>query len=63
MGSWTESMSQGLAISEGTRGLGTRTMAAWMERPDMSVKMKAVVEYNRARASSRCTTLRVSNPR
>jgi hypothetical protein len=48
VGSWTDSMSQGLAISEGTWDAGTRTMTAWMEGPDMTgtiVKMKAVVEY------------------
>jgi hypothetical protein len=48
VGSWTDSMSQGLAISEGTWDPATRTMAGWMEGPDMSgstTKMKSVGEY------------------
>jgi hypothetical protein len=48
VGSWTDSMSQGLAISEGTWDASARTMTGWMEGPDMTgatVKMKSVVEY------------------
>ncbi len=48
VGAWTDSMSQGVAISEATWDPATRTMTAWMEGPDMSgkiVKMKSVSEY------------------
>jgi hypothetical protein len=48
VGSWTDSMSQGLAISEATWDPATRTMTGWMEGPDMSgnvMKMKSVVVH------------------
>jgi hypothetical protein len=48
VGSWTDSMSQGLAVSEGAWDPATRTMTGWMEAPDMSgatARMKSVVEY------------------
>jgi hypothetical protein len=48
VGSWTDSMSQGIAFSEATWDATTKTMTGYMEGPDMSgnvVKMKAVSEY------------------
>jgi hypothetical protein len=48
VGSWTDSMSQGLAVSEGTWDPAARTMTGWMEGPDVSgaiTKMKSIVEY------------------
>jgi hypothetical protein len=48
VGSWTDSMSSGLAISEMTYDAGTRKGTAWMEGPDMTgtvVKSKSVSEY------------------
>lgn len=51
VGSWTDSMSAGLMISEGTWDPAARTMTGYMEGPDMSgatVKMRSVVEYKGA---------------
>jgi hypothetical protein len=48
VGSWTDSMSQGLAISEGTWDPATKRSTGWMEAPDMTgkvVKMKFVSEH------------------
>jgi hypothetical protein len=48
VGSWTDSMSTGLAISEATWDPATRTVTGWMEGPDMTgkiTKTKAVTEY------------------
>jgi hypothetical protein len=48
VGSWTDSMSQGLAVAESTWDPATKTMTGMMEGPDMTgavVKMKSVVEY------------------
>ena len=48
VGSWTDSMSQGIAISEATWDPAARTMTGWMEGPDMTgamSKMKSVTEY------------------
>jgi hypothetical protein len=48
VGSWTDSMSQGLAVSEGTWDPASRTITGWMEGPDMTgkiMKMKSVVQY------------------
>ena len=48
VGSWTDSMSQGLAVSEGTWDPAARTMTGSMEGADMTgqvMKMKSVVEY------------------
>jgi hypothetical protein len=47
VGTWTDSMSRGLMISEGTWDPATKTMTSWMEGPDMTgatMKMKGVVE-------------------
>lgn len=48
VGSWTDSMSFGLAISESTWDPAARTFTGTMEGPDMTgtvVKMKSVVEH------------------
>jgi hypothetical protein len=48
VGTWTDSMSTGIALSETTYDAATRTASGWMEGPDMTgnvVKTKAVVEY------------------
>ena len=47
-GSWTDSMSQGLALTEGTWDPAAKKMAGWMEGPDMTgkiTKTRSVVEY------------------
>ena len=47
-GSWSDSMSQGLAISEGTWDAKTKKATGTMEGPGMNgevVKMRTVVEY------------------
>jgi hypothetical protein len=47
-GSWTDSFSQGLSISEGTWDPATRRFTGWMEGPDMTgkvVKVKSVAEH------------------
>ena len=44
VGTWIDSMSTGLSVSESTHDAATRTMTGWMEGPDMSgsvSKMKA----------------------
>jgi hypothetical protein len=51
VGSWTDSMSNGLAVSEGTYDAAAKTMTGYMEGPDASGKMarmKSVVEYKDA---------------
>lgn len=48
VGSWTDSMSQGLAVGETTWDPATKRISGWMEGPDMMgkvVKTRAVVEY------------------
>ena len=48
VGSWTDSMSTGMALSEGTWDPEKRTMTGWMEGPDLTGKMtrtKTVGEY------------------
>jgi hypothetical protein len=48
VGSWTDSMSTGIGISEATWDPATRTVTGYMEGPDMSgnvTKMKSVSEY------------------
>ncbi|MGH2398873.1 MAG: DUF1579 domain-containing protein [bacterium] len=48
VGSWTDSMSTGLAVTEGTYDPTTRTFTGWFEGPDMTgkvTKMRAVTEY------------------
>jgi hypothetical protein len=48
VGTWTDSMSQGLMISEATWDAATHTSTGWAEGPDMTGKvtrMKATTEY------------------
>lgn len=48
VGSWTDSMSLGLAVSEGTWDPTNRTFTGWMEGPDLTgktVRTKTVGEY------------------
>jgi hypothetical protein len=45
VGSWTDSMSTGLTLSESTYDPATKTMTGWMEGPDLTgnvTKMKSV---------------------
>lgn len=39
VGSWTDSMSAGLAVSEGTYDAAAKTFTGWMEGPDMTGKV------------------------
>lgn len=48
VGSWTDSMSRGLSISEGTWDPVTKRFSGWMEGTDVTgkvVKTRSVVEY------------------
>lgn len=48
VGSWSDSMTQGIALSEGTWDPAAKTITGWMETPDAEgkiVKMKTVSEY------------------
>jgi hypothetical protein len=48
VGSWTDSMSLGLAIGESTWDPATKTVTGWMDGPDMTGKvtrMKSIGEY------------------
>lgn len=48
VGSWTDSMSTSVFVSESTYDPATKTMTGWMEGPDMSGKIqktKSIVEY------------------
>ena len=47
VGSWSDSMSPGMAMSEGTYDAATHTSTSWMEGPDMTgkiTKSKSIVE-------------------
>ena len=49
VGSWTDSMSAGLSLTEGTWDPSTNKFSGWMEGPDMSgkvVKTRSVVDYS-----------------
>jgi hypothetical protein len=51
VGSWTDSMSAGLQLSESTWDAATKTMTGWMEGPDMNggvSKMKVMTEFKDA---------------
>ena len=64
VGSWTDSMSQGLAVSEGAWDPASKQMTGWMEGPDMTgkvVKMKSVVEY-RDNGNTRVMTMNGPGP-
>jgi hypothetical protein len=49
VGSWTDSMSGGLSLTEGTWDAKTKKFNGWMEGPDMSgqvMKTRSVVDYS-----------------
>jgi hypothetical protein len=51
VGAWTDSMSSGMLVSDGTYDPSTRTMTSSMEGPDMNgtvVKTKSTVQYTDA---------------
>jgi Protein of unknown function (DUF1579) len=51
VGSWTDSMSPGISMSEGTYDPATKVMTSWMEGPDATgvvQKTKATVAYSDA---------------
>ena len=51
VGSWTDSISAGLSVSETTYDAASRTSTGWLEGPDPSgkvVKQKGVVQYKDA---------------
>jgi hypothetical protein len=63
VGSWTDSMSSGIAMAESTYDPAARTMTGTMEGPDASgriAKMKSVVEYKGA--DSRVFTMYMPGP-
>jgi hypothetical protein len=63
VGSWTDSMSQGLGISESTWDPKTKMLTGSMEGPDMTgkvVKMRSVVDYSTA--GTRVFTLSMPGP-
>ena len=63
MGSWTDSMSQGLAATEGTYDAATKKMTGSMEGPDMTgavVKTRTVSEWRDA--NTRVTTAFMTGP-
>jgi hypothetical protein len=48
VGAWTDSMSSGMGMSEGTYDAATKTLTSFMEGPDMTgavVKTKSVLQY------------------
>lgn len=48
IGSWTDSMSTGLTITEGTYDPATKKLAGWMEGPDLTgkvMKMRTLSEW------------------
>ncbi len=51
VGTWTDSISTGIALGESTYDAATKTATGWMEGPDMTgkvTKSKAVVQYKDA---------------
>jgi hypothetical protein len=48
VGSWTDSMSTGLSVTEATYDAAAKTSTGWMEGPDMTgnvMKIRSTVEY------------------
>ena len=63
VGSWTDSMSTGLAIGESTYDPATKKWSGWMEGPDMTGKvMKARSSVEVRDASTRVFTLYSTGP-
>jgi hypothetical protein len=63
IGTWTDSMSAGIALSESTYDAAAKTVTGWMEGPDASgkvVKMKSVVQYKDP--GSRVFTMYMTGP-
>jgi hypothetical protein len=63
VGTWTDSMSAGISVSEATYDPATKTSTGWMEGPDMTgkvVKSKAVVQYKDA--GTRVFTMYTTGP-
>jgi Protein of unknown function (DUF1579) len=63
VGSWTDSMSAGLLLSEGTYDAATKTVTSWMEAPGptgATVKTKSTVQYTDA--DHRVMTMYVPGP-
>jgi hypothetical protein len=63
VGSWTDSMSAGISLSEATYDPATKTSTGWMEGPDMTgkvVKTKAVGQYKDA--NTRTFTMYTTGP-
>jgi hypothetical protein len=63
VGSWTDSMSTGLSISESSYDAAAKTSTGWMEGPDMTgkvMKMRSTVEY--PDASHRVFTMYSTGP-
>lgn len=63
VGTWVDSMTSGVSLSEGTWDAGTSTMTAWMQSSDMTgatQKMRTVTEYKSA--DSRIFTMYMPGP-
>jgi len=63
VGTWTDSMSAGISVSESTYDPATKTATGWMEGPDMTgkvVKSKAVAQYKDA--NTRVFTMYTTGP-
>lgn len=63
VGTWVDSMSSGLGISEGEYDKSSKTLTGWFESPDPSgkmMKMKAVTEYKDA--DTRVFTMSAEGP-
>jgi hypothetical protein len=63
VGSWTDSMSTGLAVAESTWDPAAKKWTGWMEAPDMTgkvMKMRSVVEWRDA--STRVFTMYSPGP-
>ena len=55
VGAWTDSMSSGMSVSDGTYDASTKTMTSSMEGPDMTgkvVKTNSTVKYTDARSQN-----------
>jgi hypothetical protein len=63
VGSWTDSMSNGILIGESTYDAATKTATGWMEGPDMTgkvTKSRSVVEYKDA--NTRVMSMFITGP-
>jgi hypothetical protein len=63
VGTWTDSMSAGISVSEMTYDPATKTATGWQEGPDMTgkvVKSKGVVQYKDA--NNRVFTMYTTGP-